>query len=167
MATAHVPYEDYVLGNLPPVCIVSGMPTRDVFVYRVDVTAIPARGHGRLAGSLDVALAVIDARTPRRILVGRIPLDRDVQRSLVRRRRWWTVTLAAAVVGVIAAAWLAASWSPAATAIAASAAGVAAWQRRNARRALPRPSLTHDDARVVLDGVHDGFAAALDQREAR
>lgn len=110
MATATVPYDDYSSGALPGVCIVSGTPTADVFVYRVDVTAHGAAGRSRLASSLDTALAVVDARRPRRVLVGRIPLDRGVQRSLVWRRRAWTATLVAATIALVAAAWASAAW---------------------------------------------------------
>lgn len=167
MATVNVSYEDYVGGGLPDICMVSGLPTRDVFVYRVDVTSTAGAGRGRLAGSLDAALAAIDVRRPRRILVGRVPIDRTVQRSLVRRRRWWTATLVIALVASIVAAWAGAPWSPVVAPSAAAGAGLAAWQRHLTRTAFPRPSLTHDDARVTLDGVHTAFAAAVADRDPR
>jgi hypothetical protein len=163
MATATVPYDDYVSGDLPGVCIVSGAPTADVFVYRVDVTAHGTQGRSRLASSLDTALAAIDVRTPRRILVGRVPLDRTVQQSLVRRRRAWTATLVVAFVALVVSAWMGAGWSLAAVAGAAVVGAVAVWQRRLARRALPQPSVTHDDTRVTLHGVHPTFAAAAER----
>ena len=164
VATVNVPYQDYLKGDLPGVCIVSGAPTNDVFVYRVDVTAAGRGGGGRLAFSIDAALAAIDVRKPRRILVGRVLLDRMVQRSLVRRRRGWTAALVVAVGALVTAAWVGAAWSSAAATIAAGAAGFAAWQRHQARRALPRPSVTHDDTRVTLDGVHPKFATAVGER---
>lgn len=163
MATVQLPYEDYIHGDLPGVCIVSGAPTADVFVYRVDVTTHGTTMRGRLASSLDTALATIDVRRPRRILIGRVPLDRMVQRSLVRRRRGWTATLVAALVALITAAWIGAAWSPAGAAVAAAVAALAGWQRHQARRALPRPSVSHDDTQVTLDGVHPAFAAAVEK----
>jgi hypothetical protein len=164
VAIVQVPYESYVNGDLPGVCVVSGAPTTDVFVYRVDVTAAGKAGGGRLASSIDAALAAIDVRRPRRVLVGRVPLDRTVQRSLVRRRRAWTAALVGAIVALITVAWIGAAWSPVAAVVAATGAAVAAWQRHLARRALPRPSVTHDDTQVTLDGVHPAFAAAVENR---
>lgn len=168
-STVTVSYDDYVSGALPPICIVSGNPTRDVFVYRLDVTAQRPRSArpGRFSAAMDAALTTADVRKPRRILVGRIPLDREVERSLSLRRRMWSTAVAVAVLGLVVATWTGAAWSPVAAVACGFLAVIATVQRSEMRRALPHPTIIHGDAYVSLDGVHPAFAAAVDGRRTR
>ncbi len=162
MARVAVPYDDYVEGRMPPVCMISGRPTHDRFVLRVDVPSDDRmQSSGTMLGSLDRLLAAIDTRKPRRILLGRVPVDRDVWRRIRHRRTAWTVVLAAAFVTLVGAAWAEAGWSPLAAIAAIGLAWIAFVRRRVWKTALPRPHLTHGGKRVTLDGVHDTFAAAV------
>lgn len=162
MAKVTVSFADYQEGRLPSVCVVSGRPTDDRVRFR---TVIRAQRQGRVDGGglarrLDDFVRAVDPRAPRDMLLGVIPLDAQVRKRLEFRHRVWTALLVASVLSLLAAAGAGAAWSPA-LAVASIVGIVVSIDRRKERdRALPVPQPTHGGAWVVLDNVHDRFAAA-------
>lgn len=95
------------------------------------------------------------------MLLGVIPLDAEVRKRLEFRHRVWTAVLVVATFSLIVAAAAGEAWSPA-VAIISILGIVASLDRRKERdRALPVPEPTHGGAWVVMDNVHDRFAAAV------
>lgn len=163
MARVAIAYDDYVEGRLPAVCLISGRPTEDVFVLRVEVPPPVDRETAPtgFAGGLEKLISVIDIRKPKRVLLGRIPVDRVVWQRLLFRQRAWAMALIGGAVALVASAWAAAAWSPFAAAVSAALVVVAALRRREWKRKVPKPYLTHGGSRVTLDRVHPAFAAAV------
>ncbi len=166
MARVAIDFEAYSEGRLPGICVISGQPTNDVFSYRVELPPESKEGGqdmGKLVARLETFLASVDARRPRRILLGRIPLDRHIRDRLRRTQRLWSAVLAVSIVALIAAAWAAAPWSPLVAALSIGAIAISVRKRPVWDQALPRPFVTHGGRSVTLEGVHEDFASAVQQ----
>lgn len=163
MARVTVSFSDYQEGRLPPICVISGLDTPDTFVYRTSVTprAEGATRAGGIFGRLDRLVRAVDARAPRDLLLGVIPVDSAVRRRLQRRHRLWTAALAVGLAGLATATLAAAPWSPAVALGSAAVTALAVLRRGDRERALPRPELTHGGSRVVIANVHQRFADAV------
>src|SRR5690606_25402616 len=94
------------------------------------------------------------------------PVSRRAYRALERSRRLWGATVAAGGIGLVAAAWIGAAWSPVAAVLSFALVGVAAVRRLRWRRLLPRPSPGPGGTVVVLDNVHPAFASAVADRRS-
>lgn len=166
MAKVTVSFGDYQEGRLPPVCVVSGRPTDDRVRFRTVVRA-PRQGRidgGGLARRLDDFVRAVDPRAPRDMLLGVIPLDAQVRRRLELRHRVWTAMLVVSTLSLLTAAGAGAGWSPALAVASIVGIFVSIDRRKERGRALPVPQPTHGGAWVVLDNVHDRFAAAASDR---
>lgn len=162
MASVTVSYREYQEGRLPPVCVVSGRPTDDRVTFRTVVRA-QREGSvepGGLGARLDEFVRAIDPRAPRDMLLGVIPLDAEVRKRLELRHRFWTAVLVTSMFALVVSAAAGAAWSPVVATASIVGIVVSLDRRRERARALPVPHPTHGGAWVVIDNVHDRFAAA-------
>ncbi|MDH3247706.1 MAG: hypothetical protein OEQ47_02020 [Acidimicrobiia bacterium] len=168
MAQTTVAFEDYQAGRLPDVCVISGARTEDRMIIRTPIApeVTGTRKAGRMLGSMDRLVTSLDPRKPREYLLGRLPVDAAILRRRRLELRVWRVVAAAAVLALVAAAWVAAALSPLAVVVSIAVLAVASQRRAELRRKAPRPTLIGAATRVHLDNVHQEFVDALAERQA-
>lgn len=154
-----VSLSDYLEGNLPDVCTVSGRNTTDRYRHVTEV--VPSEWVQRVMERLERIFSPPPRRGRILVVRGRIPLDAAVATSLRRRRRLGAVGTWIGLVALVAIAWSAAPWAPAAAAVAIGFVAVSAWTMTEMRRRLPNVAVDTGGDRVTLTGVHQNFAAAV------
>lgn len=168
MATAVVPFEAYVAGDLPDVSVVSGAATTHRVVVTSPLTdpSVGSAGHalGFLLRLVDELSRFWDRTGMRIVLRGRIPMTPAEQRSLERRRITATATGWAMVVALIVVAWVGQPWSPIAAVIAIAMIATSLVAGARVRAEWPRATIDEQHEWVTLRRVGDGFAMAANVR---
>ena len=82
MGSVTVDFQAYQTGQLPGVCVLTGVDTDDRMTLRTQIIERPssAKQPGLFTSSLDRFIANLDPRKPRDLLLGHLPVD---PRSLV------------------------------------------------------------------------------------
>lgn len=164
MGQTTVAFEDYRAGRLPDVCVLTGVRTEDRMIIRTPIAleTSAARPAGRVLGSLDRLLTTLDARRPRDILLGRLPVDAAALRRRRRELRMWLVVAVGGLIVLAASAWAGAAWSPIGAVLSVAFVVVAMLRRAELRRRAPRPTLIGAGTRVHLANVHPRFVDSVE-----
>jgi hypothetical protein len=165
MAQVTVDFEDYQSGSLPDVCVLTGVATQDRMVFRTAIRG-PVTGSkppGRFLGSFDSLFDTLDPRRAQHTLLGRLPIEREALQARLIQQRIWKLGRWAAIVLLVVAAWVSASWSPIVAVAAAAGIVVASIRGRELQKGLPSPTLIGAGSKVHLQNVHESFVAAVER----
>lgn len=165
MGQVTIPFDDYQSGSLPDVCVFTGQPTTDRVVLRTRIVerSPAAKPPGRLIGLFSQVTPFENPRSPRDLLVGRLPVDaahlarRDRSESLLRSSGWIGLVL------LVVSAVTAQGWSPVLAVASVSLVIVSIYRRLELRRDRPIPTLIGAGTRVHLANVHEHFVEAVSE----
>lgn len=171
MADAHVPFDDYVTGDLPDVSVVSG----ELATHRVVLSNPVEDGTHGTGPLLPFVVRFIEqfnvtrgsTRGARVVLRGKVPMTPAEERSLRWQAIAWRTLLWAALIGLVVVAWAAAPWSPGVAALVGAVLVLAAFGLQRTRSAWPKGSIDDPHEWVTVSGVHGSFVAAAAERFGR
>jgi len=171
--------DDGVLGNLPEVCVVDGIPTTDKLTFRQQVGGNAGLGVAWLLilagplGWLGIAAIALFRRGPDYLTVT-VPYSEDVQRRRVRAERARLNAMVVMVVALVLAfvAFVQQSSGYDLLALGLAAIGIGALVRvvmcaTRVHHLSVRLTLDASRRWLTLGGVNAAFALAVEQRSSR
>lgn len=164
MASVTVPFVSYQTGQLPGVCVLTGVDTDDRMTLRTQiiVETVAQKSSGRFTSSLDRFIANVDPRKPRNVLLGHLPVDAATLAQRQTRKRGWRMGSWLLLALVVSALGLGAAWSPYVATLGMAGLVYAGAQLRNLSADAPRPTLIGAGSAVFLDNVHERFVSAVE-----
>ena len=164
MASVTVPFASYQSGELPGVCVLTGVDTDDRMTLRTQIIeeTVKQKPFGRFTSSLDKFIATVDPRKPRNLLLGHLPVDAATLAQRQTRKRGWRAGSWLLLMLIISALGIGAAWSAYAVTLGVAGLVYAAAQLRNFDAEAPRHTLIGAGSAVYLDNVHERFVSAVE-----
>lgn len=165
MGSVTVDFQAYQTGQLPGVCVLTGVDTEDRMTLRTQIIerTSSVKEPGLFTSSLDRFIANLDPRRPRDLLLGHLPVDPSSLAALQARSRGWRAAVWLQVALALVAMAIGAVWSPYVVTLAAAGIVYASAQLRSARASAPRPTLIGAGSKVFLENVHERFISAVEE----
>lgn len=166
MAQVTVSFDDYRTGSLPDICVFTGKPTADRMVLRTRIAAHSeaTKPPGPIFVRLSQVTLFENPRSPRNLLVGKLPVDAGHLLARERREQKLRIVGWASLLLLVAAAVSAQPWSPVLAVASIAALIVVVVGRIELRRSVPTPTLIRAGTSVHLANVHDNFVDAVPGR---
>ncbi len=167
MGQVTVSFDDFKSGSLPDVCVFTGEHTSDRMVLRTRIVQRDpaAKPPGPVFAFLSQVTLLENPRSPRNVLVGRLPVDAAY---LARRQRSEALLRSSGWIGLVllaVAAVTARGWSPVLAIASVTLIIVSSYRRFELRRDRPVPTLIGAGTRVHLGNVNADFVKAVEAED--